>query len=177
MDQPSDLEMLADKAYNLGVRYEQQYGGCGQCTIAAVLDALGLERPELFKAATAFAGGIGMAGDGSCGAYVGGVLLIGDQAGRTRADFADPGRVRFRTYALARTFRDLFVEKYGSVTCRDVQHEIFGRSFDLQQDDDFRAFEAAGGHFDKCPEVVGTAARWIVELIEGQAFSEQAATE
>jgi len=177
MDQPIDLDMLADKAHDLAVRYEQQYGGCGQCTIAAVLDALGLERPELFKAATAFAGGIGLAGDGSCGAYVGGVLLIGDQVGRTRADFADPRRVRFRTYALARRLRDLFVEKYGSVTCRDVQHEIFGRSFDLRQSDDFRAFEEAGGHADKCPEVAGTAARWIVELIGRQAFSERAAAE
>ena len=173
MDGPRDLAMLAETAHDLAFRYEQQYGGCGQCTIAAVLDALELERPELFKAATAFAGGIGLAGDGSCGAYLGGVLLIADQIGRTRANFADPGRVRFRTYALARKFHDLFVSKYGSVTCRDVQHGVFGRSFDLRQSDEFQAFEAAGGHLDKCPEVVGSAAAWVVELVGRRALAGQ----
>ncbi len=61
-----------------------------------------------------------MAGDGSCGAYFGGVLVIGDHLGRHKADF--------------------------------------------------RAFEAAGGHTDKCPQLVGSAARWIVEFLHREGL-------
>ena len=60
MEQNVDVTALANRAYELGFHYEQYYKGCGQCMVGAVLDALGLTRDELFQAATAFAGGIGM---------------------------------------------------------------------------------------------------------------------
>ncbi len=91
------------------------------------MDALDLTRDELFQSATAFAGGIGMAGDGSCGAYVGGVLVLGDRLGRPRSDFKDEVGVRFRTYALARQFREAFVAEFGSVTCRQIQEHGINR--------------------------------------------------
>jgi C_GCAxxG_C_C family probable redox protein len=138
--------------------------------VAAVLDALDLERDELFKSATAFAGGIGMEGDGSCGAYIGGVLILGDHVGRTRADFRDADGVRFRTYALTKQFHDWFVAEFGSVTCREVQQRLFGRSYDLVVPEDFREFEAAGGHTDKCPQVVGNTASWIVEFLDREGL-------
>ena len=42
---------------------------------------------------------------------------------------------------------------------------MFGRSFDLRDPDDFERFEAAGAHRDRCPDVVGKAARMAVEII------------
>jgi C_GCAxxG_C_C family probable redox protein len=172
MEHDVDVTALADRAYELGFRYEQYYKGCGQCMVAAVLDALELRRDELFQAATAFAGGIGMVGDGCCGAYLGGVLLIGDRKGRARADFLDPDGTRFETYALAQQFRDAFVGEFGSVTCRQVQEHVFGRGYDLLEPDDYAAFEADGGHLDKCPEVVGQAARMLVELLGREGLLE-----
>lgn len=165
MKNEAKVAALAARAYELGVQYEQQFRGCGQCLLAAVLDTLDLERNELFQAATPFAGGIGLAGDGSCGAYLGSMLLIGDRVGRSRADIADPTGIRFKTHALAGKFRDAFVAEFGSVTCGAVQTDLMGRSFDLRVPQDRAAFDAAGGHADKCPHVVGRSAQLLVRLL------------
>jgi C_GCAxxG_C_C family probable redox protein len=133
--------------------------------VAAVSDALGFACDEVFQSATAFAGGVGMLGDGSCGAYVGGVLLLGQRAGRPRSDFSDQGGIRFQTYALARQFHDAFVASFGSVTCRQIHEQVFGRQFNLLDPADYAAFDAAGAHLDKCPVVVGKAAQLLVELL------------
>lgn len=165
MRNEKEMEKLCELAYELGKKYEQTYKGCGQCFVGAVQDALKLKGDEVFKATTAFAGGIGLMGDGSCGAYVGGVLLLGDRLGREKSDFVDAPGVRFKTYALARNYHDRFIEKYGSVTCRDIHMKIFGRPYFLNDKEEFTRFEKAGGHDDKCPGVVGTAARWLVEIL------------
>ena len=68
------------RAYELGFENEQVYRGCGQCAIGAIIETLGLaDADEVFRAATAFAAGIGMMGDGSCGGGHGG-------PGRIRAE-------------------------------------------------------------------------------------------
>jgi C_GCAxxG_C_C family probable redox protein len=134
--------------------------------MGAIIDALELtDADEVFRAATSFAAGVGMMGDGSCGGYLGGVLLLGHLSGREKSDFKDEAGVRFRTYELTREYHDRFIAKYGSVTCRDIHMKIFGRSYLLSDRDDFIKFEEAGGHGDKCPAVVADAAKWAVELI------------
>jgi len=166
MTQRLYLAEAAQRAYDLGFEYEQVYRGCGQCAIAAVIDTLGLtDGNEVFRAATAFAAGVGMMGDGSCGGYLGGVLLLGHLGGREKNDFLDEAGVRFQTYDLAREYHDRFIAKYGSVTCRDIHMNVFGRSFFLRDRDDFIKFEEAGGHVEKCPAVVADATKWAVELI------------
>jgi C_GCAxxG_C_C family probable redox protein len=172
MEHDVAIATLANRAYELGVQYEQHYKGCGQCMVGAVWDALHLTRDEIFQAATAFAGGIGMVGDGSCGAYIGGVLIIGDRLGRARSDFSDQAGIRFRTYALARQFHDAFVADFGSVTCRQIQEHVFGRAYNLLEPADYEAFDAAGAHLDKCPVVVGQAARLLVELLGREGLLE-----
>jgi C_GCAxxG_C_C family probable redox protein len=165
MKSQAEIENLCSKAYELGKKYEKTFKGCGQCQVGAVLDTLELKADEVFKATTAFAGGIGLMGDGSCGAYVGGILLLGNQLGREKSDFVDAPGVRFKTYALAREYHDRFIQEYGTVTCRDIHMKIFGRPYFLNDKDEFARFEKAGGHEDKCPGVVGTAARWLVEIL------------
>ena len=54
---------------------------------------------------------------------------------------------------------DRFVEEYGSPLCCDVQKKIFGRSFNLLDSKEYKEFEAAGAHVDKCPTVAGNAVR------------------
>jgi C_GCAxxG_C_C family probable redox protein len=172
MEKKKDVEALAEKAYELGYKYERELKGCGQCLIGAVQDALDMEGDDLFKAATAFAGGIGLTGDSACGAYAGGVLLLGHRIGREKKDFEDAAGIRFKTYALAKKWHDTFIETYGSVNCRDIQTKVFGRPYYLNDQDEFMKFEEAGGHEDKCPEVVGLAARWLVGLFAEEGLLE-----
>jgi len=157
---------VADKAYELGKEYEKTYKGCAQCVVAALQDALNLRNDDIFKAATGLAGGGGLATDGSCGAYIGAILILGFLLGRERDNFTDPEGIRLRTYELVRKLRNRFIQEYGSVICRDIQTKVMGRPYYLADPEESRKFEAAGAHSVHCLEVVGKAARWLVELLE-----------
>lgn len=155
----------ADKAYRLGKEYEKRYRGCSQCAIAALLDAFGIKAEDVFKAGTGLAAGGGASTDGSCGAYSGSIMVLSLLLGRQRDDFADPGGMARKNFALVRKLRERFILEYGSVVCRNVQTKIFGRPYYLPDMDEFQKFEKAGAHDVHCPEVVGKAARWAAELI------------
>jgi hypothetical protein len=60
-----------------------------------------------------------------------------------------------------------FIREYGSILCPQIQSRIFGRSFNLQDPADWKAFEEAGAHTDpsKCMSIVGNAARWTLEIL------------
>ena len=159
-------EDIAKMAYNLGVKYESEYGGCCQSTIAAIQDALGIRNDDVFKSCTGFGGGIGLVNKGPCGALVAGALMIGYIFGRTREEFADTQGKRFAVYHLVEQLYNKFVEEYGSAYCCDIQSKVFGGvSRDLRNKERFQEFLADGGHKDKCPIVVGKAAQWAVEII------------
>lgn len=161
----------ADKAHELGKKYEQAYKGCGQCVLAALQDAFDKRDEAVFRSATGFAGGGALCGDGNCGAYTGGIMMLSYLVGRTRDDFEDRAEAAFRTFDLVRRLRDRFIEEYGSVKCRDIQYRVLGRPYWLIDEDDVAKFEEAGGHDDKCPEVVGRAARWAAEIIEEERLA------
>jgi C_GCAxxG_C_C family probable redox protein len=157
----------AQKAYELGKSFEKNYKGCAQCAVAALQDAIDCKNDDVFAAATSLAGGGVRTADGNCGAYIGCLLVLGTLVGRKRDDFADRQGIRYKNFDLATKLRRKFIEEYGSVICSDIQNRVFGRYFYLADPQEFQKFEDAGGHADTgCPEVVGKAARWMVEIIE-----------
>jgi C_GCAxxG_C_C family probable redox protein len=154
------------KGYGQGYMYERDFGGCAQCTLAAVFDLLGYEEPLLFKVANGFAAGMSLYGDGVCGGYSGGTMALGMFAGRTRENFSGDRAEKDKCYAYTKRLHDRFIETYGTVICADLHKEIFGRSFCLRVVEDKPAFEAAGAHnTDKCPAVVGAASSWVAEIL------------
>jgi len=164
---------LAEKAHRLGREYEKTYRGCSQCVIAALQDALDVRDDNIFKAATGLAGGTGLTGDSGCGAYLGGVLVLGSLLGRERNNFSDPEGIRFKTHELTRKFREKFIQVYGSVICRDIQNKILGRYYYLPDPQEYEKFHNAGAHDVHCPGVVGKAAKWMAEiLLEENLISE-----
>ena len=155
----------ADRAYEAGKQYEQTYYGCAQCTLAALQDTFERRDDPVFQAATGLSGGGGLTIDGSCGAYAGAILFIGQLLGRHRDDFADADEVRLETAALVRELRQRFIDEYGSVVCRNIQTKMMGRPYYLADPDEFQRFHDAGAHDVDCPEVVGRAARWAAEIV------------
>jgi len=158
----SHRDML-DTAFERAKNYEMKNGGCPQCTLAAIFDVLGLEDDAVFKAATALADGVGLTGDGHCGALSGGTLVIGYLYGREKKDFRDMMKL-VKANLMAKELRDRFVEKYGTVRCFDLQNKFFGRFFDLYDPAELQAALAAG-MLDKCSDVVGDVARMTVDIV------------
>lgn len=156
---------LLEKAYKLGFEYEKTYKGCSQSVIAAIQDTLGIRDDSVFKAATGLAAGGGLTGIGVCGAYVGGVMVLSQLCGRERSNFEDAERIRFKTYELTKRLIDAFIHEFGTIICRDIQTVKFGRPYYIYDLEDFNKFEEAGGHEDKCTDVVGKAAQIALKVI------------
>ncbi len=154
---------LIEKAYSLAYGYEQTHGNCPQCVIAAIQETFGGIDDAVFKAAHALAGGGALSTAGTCGALVGALLAVSSRYGRDRENFGK-GRYLLNNQLAKRIF-DRFVAEFGSPICSQVQTRLMGRSFDMWDGEDYKAFLAAGGHDDKCPAVSGKAARWVAELL------------
>jgi C_GCAxxG_C_C family probable redox protein len=158
-----EIEELLDKTYNLAYSYEQQYGSCSQCTYAAVHEIFGIGDKETFKSIYGMGAGIGLTSKGTCGALTAAILLAGSLEGRSYGDF-DTGR-NAECYATAKKILNQFKRKYGGVQCGEIQEKIMGNSFNLNIESESEAFEAAGGHEEKCPSVAGFAARIVAKMI------------
>ncbi|HMB30517.1 MAG TPA: C-GCAxxG-C-C family protein [Desulfohalobiaceae bacterium] len=159
-----ELEELKAKASELAMKYEQEYGGCSQCVLAAIKDTLGGISNEVFKAGTGLAGGIGLTGN-SCGALTGGVMALSCYFGRDYEHFPDPEGERFKSFELADKLQAKFEKEYGSSVCKDIQTKIMGRSYDLRIAKEKEEFLEAGGHGDKCPTVCAKAAAYVIDIL------------
>ena len=156
-------EKIADRAGELAAEYERTCTGCAQSAVAGLLDALEIDSPDVFKAASGMADGIGLSGDGSCGALTGCAMVIGLALGRERKDHRDMMKP-MQSYLLCKELHDEFVREYGSCRCHDIQQKIMGRTFDLL---DPKQLEEAmkEGMLGHCAGVCGRAARRAAELI------------
>ena len=139
-----DPEAVLQRAYDLGHQYEGKFGGCAQCTLAALQDALPFVPKDrnLFRAACPLDGGATPVGEQNCGSFTGSAMVIGYLTGRTRTDKGFTGGTGL-AHRLVHLLYAHYKEHYGTVLCRDVR-------------------KGAGGD---CPKVVGRAARWTAEIL------------
>jgi len=164
----AEKQELLKKVFDTAVEYEKTYGCCAQCVVGAIRDVVGVKDDTLFKSVYGFGGGGGLSTLGNCGALSGVIALIGFMCGREYEDF-DKGRID-KPYQLSKEAAEYFFEKYGGVRCIDVQASIMGESFELGKPEEYEKFLAAGGHEDKCPNVLGDAAAYFTNLIlEGKS--------
>jgi len=156
-------ENVLNKAFESGKRHEMQSSGCPQCTIAGIFEALGIENDNVFKAATGFADGVGLTGDGHCGALSGGVMAISYLFGREGKDSGDMMK-QVPALILSKKLHDQFIEKYGTCRCADIQTKFVGRFFNLYDPKEMEAAYKAG-MVDKCSTLVGEVARMATKII------------
>lgn len=127
---------------------------------------------ESFKAATVLAGGVARRGE-TCGALLGALMGLGLIEGRERMDDTDQYRKAMQP---AQRIADRFQEElqtefdmtlpHDTTMCRDIQASIYGRSFNMNDPKDYKAFLKAGGHSAQgCPLVCGVAAQVAGEEI------------
>ena len=157
-DLMNSKEKLIEQAYHLAFKYEAEIGSCPQCVLAAIKETLNVGDESTVKAADALARGTTLSTKGTCGALVGGMLAISSIYGREYVDFKD-GKKKRRVFKYAKKLYDKFVDEYNSPLCEGVQKKIFGRSFNLLDSKEYKKFEKAGAHVDKCPGVAGNVAR------------------
>lgn len=163
-------------AYENGFRYEKVYHGCAQCAMASMFDVGGRTDKPLFQAASAFAGGMGLTGDGVCGGYAAGVMWMGSYVGRRFDKFDGDKEAQYKSFEMTQRLRDRYLETYGSLTCRNIHEKILGRAYILTTKAVRNEFEDAGGHADRCTTVVGMAALWSSEILMDEGYLPNAST-
>ena len=139
--------------------YEELFGSCAQGTLMALQEEFNMGNAQTLKAATAMPG-IALRGE-TCGAVIGAIMALGLAFGREKPDdFASVQRTTSASRKLCRRFE----EEFGGCNCRNVQHHIFGRSFNLTDQKDQAEFVAADAS-KKCRIPAGKAARLAGEMI------------
>jgi len=143
IDIGGDAKEIIERAYALGHQYEARYGGCAQCTVAALQDAIPFVPTDkgLFRGASGLDGGATPTGVQNCGGFTGSAMVIGYLCGRSR-EKTFTGDTGF-SHKLVRKGYEHFKKEYGSVLCKDVRK----------------------GAKSDCPKVVGLAARWTAEVL------------
>jgi len=159
MNRERSREEILDQVEQKAGDYEELWGNCAQGTLLALQEEFQLGNKQTLKMATAMPG-IASRGE-TCGAVIGAMMALGLAFGRENAEDSQAVGI---TTSRSRKLCKLFEDEFGSCICRDVQHRIFGRSFDFYNPEDQDAIKNAGMG-KKCRVPAGKAARFAAEII------------
>ena len=162
-----DVEAVGARA----LEYDK-YSGCSQSVLLALQEAFEIGGLESFRAATVLSGGVARRGE-TCGALLGGLMALGLVCGRDDIRDTQAYRDAMRpANEIVDKFKKRLMEEFGfeepleSTICRDIQRHIYGRSFDLNDPEDYPLFLEAGGHGDEgCPKTCAVAAKVTAEKL------------
>jgi hypothetical protein len=166
-------EELLRKVYDFGVAYESNSFSCSQSTVAALYRVL--DFPEaLVRASCSNAGGTAMQLVGTCGGLVGGIMVLDYFTGRPFEHMSDKEVIEDpnvsdldKAQQVARQLPQKYIEEYGTITCANIQLQLYGRAFYLEDPEEMKKLEEAGAHSnpEKCPRIVGNAAMWTMGIL------------
>ncbi len=143
--------------------YELKYHGCGQCTLLAFQELLGMTDPLAFKAASSFCGG--MFTGGTCGALSAGIMVLGMKYGRDHVEEGLAGLLKgaLPTYQFVKWFES----EFGSTACREISGMAFDEARLRAGVENPKAMEAGldPERGKKCARLVGRTAAKIAEVI------------
>lgn len=156
--------------------YEETYGGCARTTLAALQEHLHLCEDKtfqrLFQSTDALAGGVGYHQQ-MCGAVIAGVMAISLVYGPEGMERLLPQNGATWTEAMlkhreaierAHDFVKRFEKSFTGTTCREVQHSVTGRYWNMRRQEDLALFITKPYH-DRCGRVTGQGARLAAEVI------------
>lgn len=167
---------MADKELVEGIRLKamdyDKHSGCSQSVLLAIQEGLNIGDLESFKAASALSGGVARRGE-TCGALLGGLMALGLIAGRERIEDTERYSQAMKTAdEICGEFQGRLESEFGfteplkSTLCSEIQTKIYGRPFNLRDDEQREAFLAAGGHSERgCYKVCGVAAEVSAERV------------
>lgn len=163
---------LADRAYDLGFYYTKNSGSCAQSVVAALHELFEMES-TVVKVATSSSGGQALQTIGTCGALIGGTIVLDYFFGRPAENMSCQEEIQanvdllFEAIGVASLLAERFWREYKAIQCIMLQRQLYGRTYWLADPHDRAKFIEAGAHSDprKCMHVVGSTAKWVVEIL------------
>lgn len=152
---------IAEQAYRKAVQYELDYGCCPQCVLATIQETVGLIDDSTIKASHGLSGGGGLMAQGACGALTGGLMALSAKFGRDR-DKLDKGRF-INNFKKNKELVERFRKEFGGITCEELQQQFTGRTYDMWNAEEYKAFVDARGN--QCAHATGTVTKWVIEML------------
>ena len=166
-------KQLLEKVYELGFDFERNSESCSQSTVASLHELLDMD-DVIVKVATSSCAGQAARIVGTCGALVGGTMVLDYFFGRSVENMSHKERKEANldpladALGVANVLCDRYVREYGTIICPQIQIQLYGRHYYLLDPEEMEKFNAAGGHSDlekSCCVIVGNAARWVMEIL------------
>lgn len=136
------------------VEYYNNNFNCSQGVFAAFATELGIDEKLALRLGTNFGGGE-RKGE-LCGAVAGALMVLGLQYGHCESDDFEG---KAKAYRISEEFMNRFIEKNGSVVCR----ELLG--YDLTKDEDLPIIKNGNLFRTFCPKMLRSAADILDEII------------
>ncbi len=92
---------------------------CSQILLFMGLEAQGKSNPDLIRAMSGLAGGLGFTGD-TCGALTGGACLLGLYAGRGTPEEQEDEKLNLMVSELVDWFSEEYGKLYGGIRCEII---------------------------------------------------------
>lgn len=136
------------------VHYYSNNFNCSQAIFTTFAKEVGIDEELALKIATQFGGG---ARKGEmCGAVSGALMVLGLKYGHCHGKDAEE---KIKAYEIAEDFMNRFIEKKGTVVCR----ELLG--YDVSKVDDMEKIRELNLFRTKCPEMIICATEILDEMI------------
>lgn len=136
------------------LEYYNNNFNCSQGVFTAFATEMGMDEKTALKVATNFGGGE-RKGE-LCGAVAGALMVLGLRCGHCESNDAES---KAKAYAVSEEFMNSFIEKNGSVVCR----ELLG--YDLTKTEDMLVIQEQNLFRTLCPKMVESAASILDEMI------------
>nr|MDO8081269.1 C-GCAxxG-C-C family (seleno)protein [Candidatus Freyarchaeota archaeon] len=163
---------LMDEAYQRAHDYMVKWLGCAPAVFAAVMDTLGYENDhvinEAWKTTLGLVGGTGEMAIGTCGAFAGAAAAISYSFGVTKEDLEKDRMKIFKINGAVAEVGKEMQEKYGHITCQEVQFHHWGISYRFTNPNGRSEFAKRWMKTQQdfeCQKLSGDLARWAVEKI------------
>ena len=128
---------------------------CSQSVFATFATEYGIDEELALKLGTDFGGGARM-GE-LCGAVSGALLVLGLRCGHCKCGDTE---TKQKSYAIASEYMHRFIEKQGSVVCRDLLEYDLSKPEEMEQARQKNLFHTI------CPQMVKQAVEILDEMIE-----------
>lgn len=136
------------------LEYYNNNFNCSQGVFTAFATEMGMDEKTALKVATNFGGGE-RKGE-LCGAVAGALMVLGLRCGHCESNDAES---KAKAYAVSEEVMNRFIEKNGSVVCR----ELLG--YDLTKTEDMLVIQEQNLFRTLCPKMVESAASILDEMI------------
>ena len=127
---------------------------CSQAIFTTFATEVGLDEELALKIATQFGGG---ARKGEmCGAVSGALMVLGLKYGHCHAENAEEKK---KAYQIAEEFMNRFIEKKGTVVCRELLGYDLSKTEDMEKIKELNLFKTI------CPEMIRCATEIVDEMM------------